>query len=128
MKSCLCLPVVFITVAAIWDVIGCRRLHNDLHKVKYKGGERERESRLFESKARLTTFLEKVLLGTEGYLNTFNKLFCRQVMTENEKEIYFAGEKPEDTNYEVIEILQPRLREMSGPQVEAAPAPLTRVR
>ena len=49
-------------------------------------------------------------------------------MTENEKEIYFAGEKPEDTNYEVIEILQPRLREMSGPQVEAAPAPLTRVR
>ena len=37
-------------------------------------------------------------------------------MTENEKEIYFAGEKPEDTNYEVIEILQPRL------------APLTRVR
>ena len=49
-------------------------------------------------------------------------------MTENEKEIYFAGEKPEDTNYEVIEILQPRLREMSGPQEEADPAPLTRVR
>ena len=57
MKSSLGLPVVFITVAAIWDIIGCRRLHNDLHKVKYKGGERE--SRLFESKARLTTFLEK---------------------------------------------------------------------
>ena len=44
-------------------------------------------------------------------------------MTENEKEIYFSGEKPEDTNYEVIEILQPRLRETSGKQEH-----LTRVR
>ena len=39
-------------------------------------------------------------------------------MTENEKDIYFAGEKPEDTNYEVIEILQPRLREIARPQEE----------
>ena len=46
----------------------------------------------------------------------------------NEKEIYFAGEKPEDTNYEVIEILQPRLREISGPLEEADTDHLTRVR
>ena len=49
-------------------------------------------------------------------------------MTENEKEIYFAGEKPEDANYEVIEILQPRLAEISHPQEEAEPDHLTRVR
>ena len=61
-------------------------------------------------------------------MNTFNKLFCRQVMTENEKEIYFAGEKPEDANYEVIEILQPRLREISRPQEQAESDHLTRVR
>lgn len=28
-------------------------------------------------------------------------------MTEKEKEIYFEGENPEDSNYEVIEILRP---------------------
>ena len=49
-------------------------------------------------------------------------------MTENEKEIYFSGEKPEDTNYEVIEILQPRLGETSGKQEEADTEHLTRVR
>lgn len=49
-------------------------------------------------------------------------------MTENEKEIYFDGEKPEDTNYEVIEIFQPRLREMSGTQEEAETGKFTRVR
>ena len=41
MKSCVCLPVVFISLAAIWDISGASKLHNDLHKVKYKGGERE---------------------------------------------------------------------------------------
>ena len=49
-------------------------------------------------------------------------------MTENEKDIYFAGEKPEDTNYEVIEILQPRLREIARPQEETETEHLTRVR
>merc|ERR1712183_28644 len=82
MKSCVCLPVVFISLAAIWDISGARKLHNDLHKV----------------------------------------------MTENEKGIYFSGEKPEDMNYEVIEILQPRLTEISRPQGEAESERLTRVR
>ena len=27
-------------------------------------------------------------------------------MTENEKEVYFGGDNPEDTNYEVIEIVR----------------------